>query len=140
MAPVHNPGRSKKRLSERLRLATARIPCFVWTEGSAEEPLKGYGFVSDVSDGGMGIYLNVSLPKTTFVKVALEDEASSSFRGAVLWSRRFNLGQRFHSQATLDYRIGIHLLFDTESERQRYLMYFNDLRKRATCLSGVFKF
>ena len=140
MSPIHNPGKSRKRLSERLRLATSRVGCFVWIEGSDEEPLRGYGFVSDISDGGFGIYMNVSLPKTTIVKVALEDEASEPYRGVILWSRRFNLDQRFHSQATLDFRLGVQLLFDSESERQRYLMYFNDLRKRATLLSGEFKF
>jgi hypothetical protein len=102
MSPIHNPGRKKKRLSERLRLATSRISCFVWIEGGAEAPLRGYGFVSDISDGGFGIYMNESVSKTTIVKVALEDETSEPYRGVVLWSRRFNLDQRFHSQATLD--------------------------------------
>jgi hypothetical protein len=140
MCPVHNPGRSRKRLSERLRLATSRIGCFVWVEGGEGAPLRGYGFISDISDGGFGIYMNESVAKTTIVKVSLESEASEPYRGVVLWSRRFNLNQRFHSQATLDYRVGVQLLFDSESERQRYLMYFNELRKRATLLSGEFKF
>jgi hypothetical protein len=140
MPPIHHRGRSGKRLSERLRLATSRVPCFLWAEGSPDEPLRGYGFISDISSEGAGIYLNVSLPKTTKVSVAIEDEAGVPYRGAVLWCRRHNLDQRFHSQAALDFLIGVQLIFDTESEQQRYLMYFNDLCRRATSLTGEFRF
>jgi hypothetical protein len=140
MSPIYHVGRTRKRLGERLRFATSRVNCFVWAESAGDAPIRGFGFLSDISEEGAGIYVDTKLPKSTVVTLAIEDENSTHYRGIVLWCRRYSMSQRLHSQATLDHRIGVQIVFASEEERQRYLMYFNDLRKRAAFLKGEFKF
>lgn len=140
MSPIHHLGKSKKRMGERLCFVTFRLKCFVWTDKDGGGPYEGFGFASDVSEEGVGIFLDRLLPKATPVSVALEDETNAPYRGLVIWGQHYSLQQRFHAQANLEFRAGIQFLFDSESERQRYLMYYNDLRKRATSVPNQFKF
>ena len=65
---------------------------------------------------------------------------SQAYRGVVIWSRRFSMEHRFHAQVAQDYRVGVQFLFDSETERQRYLMLYNDLQKRAASVPNQFKF
>jgi len=140
MSPIHHPSRTKKRVSERLRFATYRIKCYLWIENKEARAVEGFGFAADVSETGVGMYTDAKIPKGTFVRMALESEDSTSYRGYVAWCQRYALEQRFHGHESLDHRLGVSFLFESEAERQRYLMYFNDLRKRATFLNGDFKF
>lgn len=140
MCPIHHIGRSPKRMGERLRFVTFRVKCFLWTEKDGGGPFAGFGFASDVSETGAGVYLDVPLTKGAPVRIAFEDEGATAFRGMVVWCRRYSLDHRFHGQTNLEYRVGVQLLFDSEVERQRYLMEFNDLRKRAASMPNQFKF
>jgi hypothetical protein len=127
-------------MSERLRLVTFRVKCSVWNERDGAGPYNGFGFASDISPEGAGVFLERPFPKGTPVRIALEDDAQVPYSGMVAWCLRINLDQRFHAQANLEFRIGVQLLFATEAERQRYLMVYNDLRKRASSVPGQFKF
>lgn len=140
MCPVHHFGRSNKRAKERLRFATFRVKCFLWTESPPGGPHAGFGFTADLSETGIGIYSDLCLPKGAPVRVAIEGENEPSYRGMVTWCQRFKLEQRFHGQSAYDYRIGVCLLFDSEAERQRYLLYFKELRHRAKSLDSTMKF
>jgi hypothetical protein len=140
MSPIHHLGKSKKRTGERMRLVTFRIKCFLWNERAGEGPIPGFGFASDISDSGAGVYAEKALPKATPVRIAFEDEESTPYHGVVVWCRRYTLNQRFHAQANLEYRLGVQLLFESEAERQRYLMLYNELRKRAAAIPNQYKF
>jgi hypothetical protein len=140
MCPIYHPGRPKKRVGERLRFVTFRVKCFLWVDKPGSGAREGFGFASDLSEGGAGVYVDAKIPKGTFVRLAFEDESTASYRGMVAWCQRYSLTRRFHGQAALDHRIGVQLLFESEAERQRYLMAYNDLRKRAAALTGEYKF
>lgn len=140
MCPIHHLGKSKKRMRDRLRLVTFRIHCYLWTTKDGAGPHAGFGFASDVSEEGAGLYLNLQLPKATPVLVSLEDEKNEGYKGLVVWSRRYATEQRFHGQATQDYRVGVQFLFDSETDRQRYLMFYKDLQKRAASVPNQYKF
>ncbi len=140
MCPVHHVGRINKRAKERLRFATYRVKCYLWTDNPPRGPVAGFGFAADLSEDGTGIYTDVKLAKGAQVRIAIEDEETPAFRGIVTWCQRFKLEQRFHGQQEFDFRLGINFLFESEPERQRYLLYFQDLLHRAKILDGTMKF
>jgi hypothetical protein len=128
MCPVHHIGKSSKRMNERLRFATYRIKCFLLVGKSQPEPLTGFGFAADISEAGIGIYIDKKLTVGTPVLVSLEDEGSEPYAGVVAWCQRYTLEQRFHGHSALDHRVGVRFQFQSEADRQRYLMYFNELK------------
>ena len=140
MCPVYHLGRSNKRSGDRMRFVTFRVPCFLWVGKPESGPHRGFGFAADISEEGAGLYLDIKLAKATPVRLAFEDKEGSAHRGIVAWCRRYNMDQRFHGQSALDYRVGIEFFFESEADRQRYLIDFNELRKRATSLTGEYKF
>jgi hypothetical protein len=140
MSPIHHIGKSKKRAGERMRLVTFRVKCFVWNDKDGAGPFAGFGFASDISENGAGIYLDQEFAKGTPLRISFEDEKSEPYFALVAWCRRFSLNQRFHAQANLEYHVGLQLLFASDGDRQRYLMHFNDLRKQAAAIPNQFKF
>jgi hypothetical protein len=135
MSPVHHFGKSKKRMNERLRFSTFRVKCWLWIEDSVE-PIPGFGFASDISEAGIGIFLDRKVNVGVAVRVAIDEENAPPFPGYVAWCQRFSLEQRFHGHEALDHRLGIRYAFASESERQRYLIFFSELKQRVTLLSG----
>ena len=134
MCPVHHQGNSPERnsrVSDRLRLTTFRLKSFLWNDTSAAQPILGFGFVSDFSGSGVGIYLAEPLAKGMPVKIAFESETSETFKGAVAWSARYSLEQHFMGHTSFSYRIGIKFIFRSEAERQRFAKYVDSLRARA---------
>jgi hypothetical protein len=123
-----------------MRFVTYRVKCFVWNSKEGGGPVEGFGFASDIAEDGAGIFLDIKQAKGAIVKVALEEETNASYRGVVIWCRRYSMDQRFVGQANLEYRVGIQFLFESEGERQRYLMQYNDLRKRVSSIPNDFKF
>jgi hypothetical protein len=121
---------NKKRIQERLRLVTARHKLYLFPEGQDIEPVSGFGFVSDFSEEGLGLYLGKKFKLQTPVNVAFEDIKNPTYRGFVVWSSRIEMAQRFIGHEALKYRLGIKFMFGTEAERQRYLAYFEDVRRR----------
>ena len=118
-------------MNERLRFVTFKVQCWVRTERE-EALIPGFGFASDISETGIGIYLDRKINVGSPVKITLEDEASQPFPGVVAWSQRFSLEQKFHGHHSLDHRLGVRFTFESEGERQRYIMFFNELRRRVT--------
>ena len=135
MSPIHNPGRSKSRASERLRFATFRLRCFLWTEGLDEGPLTGFGFAADISETGAGLYIGSRLNPGTQVRLAFESETAPTYRAVLMWCQRYSMEQRFLGGPSLDHRIGVRLQFITEAERQRYLEYYRELASRVLILT-----
>jgi hypothetical protein len=135
MCPVHHIGKSSQRMKERLRFTTYRIKCFLWVGKAQPESLTGFGFASDISEAGIGIYVNKKIAVGTAAQISLEDENSPSHSGVVAWCQRYTLSQNFHGHSALDHRIGVRFHFDTEADRQRYLMYFNELKRKVTIFS-----
>jgi hypothetical protein len=135
MCPIYHIGKSSKRMSERLRFATFRIKCFLWAEKLQAEPITGFGFASDLSEAGVGIYVDAKIPVGTSVRIALEEGDTEPYAGTVAWCQRYTLGQKFHGHAALDHRVGVRFHFRDEAERQRYLMYFNELKRKVTVIS-----
>lgn len=138
--PVHHVGRSKKAMGGRMRFVTFRARCFLWLEKDGAEALHGFGFASDISEHGAEVFLDVKLPKGTLVRFALEEQGSTKFRGIVAWCRNYSLEQRFHGQTNLNYRVGLKLSFESEIERQHYIMACNDLRNRAAEVPSEYRF
>lgn len=130
MCPIHHIGKSTKRMNERLLFATFRIKCFLWVDQRQPEPIPGFGFASDISESGLGIYINTKLSPGTKVRISLEEETNQPYPGVVAWCQRYALEQRFHGHSALDHRLGIRFRFESEADHQRYLMYFNELRRR----------
>jgi len=135
MCPVYHMGKSRKRMNERLRFATYRIKCFLWVDKLQPEPFEGFGFASDISEAGVGMYINTKIAVLTPVRIAFEEEGSQPYEGAVAWCQRFTLGQNFHGHSALDHRLGLRFKFESESDRQRYLMYFNELKRKVSVFS-----
>jgi len=135
MCPVYHIGKNSKRMSARLRFATYRIKCFLWADKLQPEPFSGFGFASDISEAGVGLYVDAKLPVGSVVRVALEEGSAEPYVGTVAWCQRYTLGQKFHGHATLDHRVGVRFHFRTEAKRQRYLMYFNELKRKVTLIS-----
>lgn len=135
MPPLLRKNGSQKRIQERLKLVTARHKIYLWPEGGTGNPLSGFGFVSDFSDMGVGIYVGEKLKVQTPVTVAFEDPKSVSYRGHVMWSSRLSPKQNFFGHDAPKYRIGIKLIFGTEAERLRYEAYYNDVLKRVLQIS-----
>lgn len=131
MCPIYHIGKSTKRMNERLRFATYRVKCWLWIEDQPE-PVPGFGFASDISETGVGVYLDRKINVGTPVKVALEEETLQPFPAIVAWSQRYALEQRFHGHEALDHRLGMRFNFESEADRQRYIMFFNELRRRVT--------
>jgi hypothetical protein len=134
MCPIYHVGKSTKRMNERLRFSTHKVKCWLWLDG-APAPIPGFGFASDISETGVGIYFDRKVNVGTTVRIALEEDGSSPFPGVVAWCQRYSLEQKFHGHDTLDHRLGIRFAFESEGERQRYIMFFNELRRRVTLLA-----
>lgn len=135
MCPIHHMGKSSKRMNERLRFATYRVKCFLRLDRQPEQSIPGFGFTSDISETGIGIYINTKITVGANVRISLEDENSTFYPGVVAWCQRYKLEQKFHGHAALDHRVGLRFRFESEAEHQRYLMYFNDLRRRVNIFS-----
>ena len=140
MSPVYHFGSGDPRKGNQLRLVTFRVPCFVWIDRGSQDPLRGMGFVGDLSEKGIGLYSDTKISKASMVRVALENPEASAHLGIVLWCRRYNFDQRFHGQGNLNFHVGIELHFSDPAEQQRYFIELNELRKRAASLTGEFKF
>ena len=139
MCPIHHLGRSGRENKDILLFITYRVKCFVWLEAGGG-PFVGFGFASDISEAGAVVYLDLGFTKGSIVRIALEDETATGFRGIVVWSQRYTLGQNFIGHPVLDHRVGIHLRFETEAERQRFIMACNDIRRNVTALKNPSKF
>ncbi len=135
MCPIYHFGKSSKRMNERLRFATFRVKCWLSVAGT-EESIPGFGFASDISESGIGIYLDRKINIGTVVQIKLEEESALPFPGIVAWCQRFSLEQRFHGHDGLDHRLGIRFAFESEPDRQRYIMYFNELRRRVNVFTS----
>lgn len=133
MCPIHH-FRDDKRAKERLRLTTVRLKSFLWSE-RRDEAMQGFGFVSDFSDTGVGLYLPKKLNLDEAVRVAFETEEAAAYRGNVVWTNRFALEQHFVGHEALSYRVGLKLMFGSEAERRRYVAYLEDLQKKAQFLN-----
>jgi hypothetical protein len=131
VSPVYNNKQDPRRAYERLRLTTAKLRIFLWGSQGEAEPNEGFGFVSDFSQGGLGIYLGQSLRAGESVRISLDSREGVTYRGTVAWCNRFSLEQNFFGHDALSYRVGIKFLFGSEAERQRYLEYYRDLQARA---------
>lgn len=129
MCPIHHL-KGNKRSTERLRLATVRLKAFVWSDKS-EEPLRGFGFVADMSENGVGLYLGEKLAVGESVRVAFESVDAPVYKGSVVWVARYALEQHFVGRKALSFRVGINFLFVSEAERQRFVSYTDSVRKHA---------
>lgn len=134
MCPIYHIGKSTKRMNERLRFATYKVKCWLWV-GGGSEPIPGFGFASDISEAGIGVYLDRKINVGTEVRIAIDEAEATPFPGLVAWCQRYSLEQRFHGHESLDHRLGIRFNFQSEAERQRYIMFFNELRRRVTIFS-----
>src|SRR5262245_23900859 len=103
MCPVHHLGRASQRAGDRLRFVTFRVRCYLWLEATDEGPLHGFGFAADVSENGAGLYLDTRIPKGTAVRISLEEEGNTPYRGVVAWCQRYSLEQKFLGHHTLDH-------------------------------------
>lgn len=140
MCPVFHPQRTEKRNGRRLRLATYRIKCTLWSDSPPQGPNSAFGFAADVSETGMGLYTDLDLPKGTILKIAFEGNENDVYRGVVAWSHLYTLQQGFHGRQAFDHRIGLHFLFASEAERQRHIMYLNELRQKVTSQDLEYRF
>jgi hypothetical protein len=131
MSTVHHPKSRDARAAERLRLLTARLRIYVWNASDESEPSAGFGFVSDVSQSGIGIFLGRHIAPGTPVRLGFEHIDGVTYRGVVAWSGRYAHGQKFLGHEALQHRIGVRCLFGSEAERQRFLAYQRELRDRA---------
>ncbi len=130
MGPVHQPEKKRRISRERMRLATYRVKAHLWSE--KEETLSGFVFLGDLQDVGINVYLNRRLAPGMAVRFSLEREDSYSYRGIVVWSGQFTIAQKFVGHEALKFRSGIRCLFGSEAERQRYLAFVRELKKRTT--------
>ncbi|MGZ3694829.1 MAG: hypothetical protein ACXWQO_11680 [Bdellovibrionota bacterium] len=128
--PILPKNGDKKKRKARLRLVTARQKIYVFPDGSDHEPISGFGFVGDFSDGEIALYAGRKLRLQTPVHVAFGDSGAVTYRGHVIWTEQVALSQNFLGHESLKYRIGIKFLFVSEAERQRYLAYFAGVRHR----------
>ncbi len=141
MCPIHRFGENDhKKVIEKLRFTTFRVRSFLWLEGVEPKKLDGFSFISDFTQTGVGLYLKEKIGTTSRVRLAFEDEEAVSYRGTVVWANRFAFRQQFLGHEALQFRIGIRYHFGSEAERQRYLMYLNELRERALVVKGVMKY
>lgn len=129
MSPVHFT-KKDNRTFERLRLVTIKVPIFLW-DADTEHMRKGFGFVADFSESGAGVFVPDQLTNDSIVLVAFEAESAASYRGRIVWCNRFALEQKFFGHKGLSYRAGIKFLFSSEAQRQHYLEYLQEIRKRA---------
>ena len=134
MCPIHYFN-DDKRAKERLRLTTVRLKSFLWSERQDGDALKGFGFVSDFSDTGVGLYMPRKFSIDQIVRVAFETEDAAAYRGSVVWSHRFSLEQHFVGHDALSYRLGVKFLFGSEAERKRYVVFLDELKKNAKFLN-----
>lgn len=134
MSPIFHRTGDKKRAFERMHLATSRLKIFIWPGDSNPEPLQGFGFMSDLSESGVGVYVGRKLSPATSALIAFERADNVTYRGMVVWCNRFSLSQSFLGHDALNFRAGIKYLFSSEAERQRYLEYFAQLKARASVL------
>lgn len=136
MSPIHRPGKDNKRSQERLRLITYRLRVFVWHGTKSETPERddGFSFVSDFSNGGVGIYLSDKISAGSSVRVAFETATSATFKGIVQWENRVSYRQQFIGHEALSYRVGVKFLFGSEAERQRYLKYLEEVKQKVAAI------
>lgn len=143
MCPIHPPSskenRSREGSRKKLRLATFRLRTFVWEPGM-EVPLKGFGFISEFSPSGAGLYLEREVKPTSVIRLSFEAENGPTYRAMIMWANRFTLRQGFNGHDALTYRLGVRYQFVSEAERQRYIKYLEEIRARAMNLDGTMKF
>jgi hypothetical protein len=140
MCPIHNPKNSERRSEKRLRLTTFRLKVFVWPKESEERPLRGFGFLSEFSASGAGLFLPDQLAPASLVRLGFEAESGPTYRAIVVWSNRFSLRQKFVGHDSLSFRVGVKYQFGSEAERQRCLKYFDELKKAVLSLDGAMKY
>jgi hypothetical protein len=140
MSPVFHRGGDKKRASERLHMVTSRLKIYVWAGSTEPEMIRGFGFLSDLSESGVGVYIGKQLPTASAVYVAFEKPDQVTYRGVIVWCNRFSFQQSFMGHDALSFRAGIKYLFGTEAERQRYLTYFSELKTRSTLVKPGMNF
>lgn len=132
MCPIHHF--KNKRSSQRLKLATVRLKTYLWPRKDSDAPLEGFGFVADMSESGVGIYLGEKLGVGQAVRLAFESKGAPVYKGAVIWVSRYTLDQHFVGRKSLSFRIGIKFVFASEAERQRYAKFMEDVRRHATAV------
>jgi hypothetical protein len=130
MCPVHHPGRDGRSAQERLRLTTFRLKVFIWVSGAEGDPQEGFGFASDFSSSGVGVYLGQRIAPASSVRLAFESAVSTTYKGVVMWANRFSLRQQFIGHESLSYRMGLRFQFGSEAERRRYLDYREEVKQR----------
>lgn len=137
--PIHHKGRDRRDL-ERIRFTTFRLKAFVLVEGFDDEPIDGFSFVSEISAAGAGLYVNQKIAPGTPVRVAFEARDAVTYRATVMWSHRFSLKQNFFGHDALAYRVGLRYIFRSEAERQRYLKYFEETKRRVLAIEPGLQF
>lgn len=140
MSPVHHRQKKNRRTRERLLSATLRYRVFLWDSREEEAALEGFGFVSDFSEAGLGAYIGRRIPPGTNVRIAFESLAGVTYRGVVMWAKRYTLSQGFIGHAALSYQVGVKYLFGSEAERQRYLAFLQEARSKVLMLEPGMKF
>lgn len=133
---IHNIKKlDAKRLASRMRMITYRLPVYIWLEKS-KTPMHSFAFIADFAEDGIGIYLEKKIKALNFVRIAFENEEATSFNGKIMWCDRFALEQRYIGGSALKFRAGVKFIFSAESERKKYLDYFNEVQGRMKYLSG----
>jgi hypothetical protein len=137
MCPIHKlESRDPNKVLEKLRFTTFRMKSFLWVDRRESEPLHGFGFISEFTTSGVGLYLTESVPATSSVRLAFETVEGISYRGMVMWSNRFAFRQQYLGHEALKFRIGVRYVFGSEAERQRYLKYLEEIRNNALNVKG----
>jgi hypothetical protein len=140
MCPIHSPKDKERRPEQRLRLATFRLKVFVWPKENETRVLSGFGFLSEFSLAGAGLFLPDQLAPASLVRLSFGADSGPTYRAIVAWSNRFSLRQRFVGHDALSFRVGVKYQFGSEAERQRCLKYFDELKKTVLSLDGTMKY
>lgn len=133
MCPIFHNKKNVRKL-ERMRLVTSRVRVYIWLANKTE-PEKGFSFIADFSDSGVGLYLGKKLKPTANVQLSFETERGTAFKARVAWCSRYTTEQKFSGHEVLEYRAGFHFVFSSENQRQQYLKYVEELRTRTVSLA-----
>ena len=138
MSPIYIGGKIKKkepdrRLENRLRLAVSRFKVLVWSRVSNDNTThEAFGFLADLSDTGVGLFIGESFDKGDAVYIAFDEAKTDPCRGIVMWSSRYSLEQHFIGHKALNFRMGLKFQFGSEADRQKFLLFYESMRSKLT--------
>lgn len=127
--PIHHTEDMKKRASERMKLITMRLRCYLWL-GNSADPIEGFTFLSDFSEKGAGLYMGKKIDPGREVRIAFESKENPPIVTEVIWCNRYSLEQHFLGHQALNFRLGLKYIFATEAERQRYIEFMEGLKRK----------